>query len=252
MAMMTATHAALLLVAGLVAGIVGTAGGITSLVSYPALLAVGVPALAANVANVVALVACWPGSALASRPELSGRAPWLGRWAWVAAAGGAGGALLLLSTSTSAFDRAVPFLVASGSLALLLQPKLAALRKDGAYPHKAYLFGGLLAVSVYNGYFGAGAGVMILALCLHAVDRHLAIANALKNMLVGAASVVSALIFVIAGLVEWAAVIPLGIGLFAGSTLGPRVARRLSADVLRWLVASLGLALAVRLWISPG
>jgi hypothetical protein len=160
--------------------------------------------------------------------------------------------LLLLSTSTAAFDRVVPFLVASGSLALLLQPKLAALRKDDAYPDKVYLFGGLLAVSVYNGYFGAGAGVMILALCLHTVDRNLARANALKNMFVGAASVVSALIFVIAGPVDWAAIVPLGIGLFAGSTLGPRVARRLSADVLRWIVVCLGLAWAVRLWISPG
>ena len=250
--MMVVTHVVLLLAAGLIAGIIGTAGGITSLVSYPALLLVGVPALAAGVANNVALVACWPGSALASRPELTGRAPWLGRWTWVAAAGGAAGALLLLSTSTAAFDRVVPFLVASGSLALLLQPRLAALRKDGTYPDKAYLFAGLLAVSVYNGYFGAGAGVMILALCLHTVDRHLARANALKNMFVGAASVVSALIFVVAGPVDWAAVVPLGIGLFAGSTLGPRVARRLSANVLCWLVACLGLALAVRLWISPG
>jgi uncharacterized membrane protein YfcA len=246
---MAATHAALLLIGGLVAGVIGTAGGITSLVSYPVLLAVGIPPLAANVANGVALVACWPGSALASRPELRGRAAWLERWAPVTAVGGAGGALLLLSTPTAAFDRVVPFLVALGSLALLLQPKLAALRKDGAYPHPAYLFAGLLAVSVYNGYFGAGAGVMLLALCLHTVDRHLPTANALKNMLVGAACVVSALIFIIAGPVKWAAVIPLGVGMFAGSTLGPRVARRLPANVLRWLVAVLGLALAVKLWI---
>jgi hypothetical protein len=160
--------------------------------------------------------------------------------------------LLLLSTPTAAFDRVVPFLVAVGSLALLLQPKLAALRKDGAYPNKAYLLGGLLVVSVYNGYFGAGAGVMLLALCLHTVDRHLARANALKNTFVGAASVVSALIFSIAGPVDWAAVIPLGIGMFVGSTLGPRVARQLPARVLRWLVAALGLALAIKLWIAPG
>lgn len=246
-------HAALLLTAGLIAGVVGTAGGITSLVSYPALLAVGLPALAANVANVVALTACWPGSALASQVELAGRASWLGRWAWVAAAGGAGGALLLLSTSAAAFDRIVPFLVALGSIALLLQPKLAALREeDASYPGRVYLFGGLLVVSAYNGYFGAAAGVMILALCLHTVDRRLATANALKNMFVGAASVVSASIFIIAGPVQWAAVIPLGIGMFAGSTLGPRVARRLPPNVLRWLVSALGLALAVKLWIAPG
>src|SRR5580658_424647 len=92
-----------LLAAGIAAGMVGTAGGITSLISYPALLAAGVPALPANVANIVALVACWPGSALASRPELQGKASWLRRWAWVSAAGGAIGAALLLSTSPGAF-----------------------------------------------------------------------------------------------------------------------------------------------------
>ena len=75
--MMTVTDVALILAAGVVAGVVGTAGGITSLVSYPALLLAGVPPLAANVVNIVALVACWPGSAAASRPELAGRGAWL-------------------------------------------------------------------------------------------------------------------------------------------------------------------------------
>jgi uncharacterized membrane protein YfcA len=70
-----ASVSALLFGAGALAGIVGTAGGITSLVSYPALLLVGVPALQANVVNIIALVACWPGSALTSRPELAGRGP---------------------------------------------------------------------------------------------------------------------------------------------------------------------------------
>ena len=69
-----------LVAAGVVAGLVGTAGGITSLVSYPALLLAGVAPLQANIANLVALVACWPGSAVASQPELRGRGPWLLRW----------------------------------------------------------------------------------------------------------------------------------------------------------------------------
>src|ERR1700756_2106057 len=75
--------------AGAVAGLVGTAGGITSLVSYPALLLAGVAPLQASIANLVALVACWPGSAVASRPELRGHGPWLLRWGILAAAGGA-------------------------------------------------------------------------------------------------------------------------------------------------------------------
>ena len=112
--------------AGAVAGLVGTAGGITSLVSYPALLLAGVAPLQANIANLVALVACWPGSAVTSQPELRGRGPWLLRWGIVAAVGGTAGSLLLLNTSAGVFGRVVPFLVAAGSLALLFQPWLAA------------------------------------------------------------------------------------------------------------------------------
>jgi len=167
--MISAPEAMLIAAAGMLSGIVGTAGGITSLISYPALLAVGVPALPANVANIVALVACWPGSALASRPELQGKAAWLRRWAWVSAAGGAIGAALLLSTSPGAFGRVVPFLVAAGSLALLLQPRLSALRKNPDHTNTPLLLGGLLSVSAYNGYFGAGSGVMTLSLLLHTV-----------------------------------------------------------------------------------
>ncbi|HSZ41509.1 MAG TPA: sulfite exporter TauE/SafE family protein [Trebonia sp.] len=240
----------LIAVAGVLAGIVGTAGGITTLVSYPALLAVGVPALAANVANSVALVACWPGSALASRPELRGRARWLGRWAWVTAVGGAAGAGLLLSTPSQAFGRIVPFLVAAGSLALLAQPWISA-RFQGRGGGGPALVAGLLAVSVYNGYFGAGAGVMTLGLLLITVDPRMARANALKNMLIGAASVMSALAFIALSPVDWRAVIPLSAGMLTGSMIGPRLARRVPAAVLRWLAALLGLGLAVNLWLTP-
>lgn len=249
--MISAPEATLIAVAGVLSGIVGTAGGITSLISYPALLAVGVPALPANVANIVALVACWPGSALASQPELQGQAPWLRRWAWVSAAGGAVGAVLLLSTPPGAFGRVVPFLVAAGSLALLLQPRLSALRRRDGHSNRLVLLGGLLSVSVYSGYFGAGSGVMTLSLLLHTVDQRIARANALKNMLIGATAVISAAIFILFGPVDWTAVVPLGIGMFAGSMIGPRLARHIPARVLRWLVALLGMGLAVKLWIAP-
>jgi hypothetical protein len=250
--MSPAVAALLLVAAGAVAGVAGTAGGITSLVSYPALLAAGVPPLPANVANIVAVVACWPGSALASRPELAGRGRWLRRWSWVAAAGGAAGAMLLLYTPPGAFGRVVPFLVAAGALALLAQRRLTARYGGQARHGTAILLAGLLVLSAYGGYFGAGSGVMTLALLLFTVDQHLATANALKNMVIGAGTVVSAFTLVVAGPVDWAAVAPLAAGLFAGSMIGPRLARRIPARVLRWLVALLGLALAAKLWLAPG
>ena len=238
-----------LLAAGTLAGIVGTAGGITSLISYPALLLAGVPAVPATIANTIAIVACWPGSALASRPELEGRGPWLRRWSLTAAAGGTAGAVLLLSTPPGVFARAVPFLITAGSVALLAQPCLRSV--DTARGGQWFLGTGVVILSVYNGYFGAGTGVLLLALTLATADTRLARANALKNMLVGAASIAAAVLFAVVSPVRWEAVVPLAAGLFAGSTIGPRVARRLPPAVLRWLVALLGLAFAARLWLAP-
>ena len=248
--MSAVTALPMLFAAGLLAGVVGTAGGITSLISYPALLWAGLPALSAAMANNIALVACWPGSAIASRPELSGRGPWLRGWSLAAAVGGAAGAILLLSTPAGTFGRIVPFLVMLGAAALLLQPRLKSLA--GSAGSQRILPCGVVAVSVYNAYFGAGSGVLLLALMLLTADPRLARANALKNMLLGPSSIASAALFVILSPVDWAAVGPLAAGLFAGATIGPRVARRMPSTVLRWVVACFGLALAGWLWASPG
>jgi uncharacterized protein len=242
----------LLAAAGALAGIVGTAGGITSLISYPALLWAGVPALQANVANIVALVACWPGSAVASRPELRGKGPWLLRWAAVSAAGGTAGSVLLLSTPAGAFSRVAPFLVAAGSLILLWPEGAAGPRESAPGGARLLLPCGVVALSAYNGYFGAGSGVMLLALMLLTTDSAMARANALKNMLLGAASIASAVIFAVLARVDWAAAAPLAAGMLAGSAIGPRIARRMPHRLLRWLVALTGLGLALRLWISGG
>jgi uncharacterized protein len=241
-----------LFAAGALAGLVGSAGGITSLVSYPALLAVGLPPLPASIANNIALVACWPGSALASGPELHGWTSWLRRWLPMTALGGTTGATLLLSTPTGMFERIVPFLVAAGSLALLLEPRLTAWRQSRRRHNSPFaLPAGLFVLSVYNGYFGAGSGVMILTLLLLLVDRRLPVANALKNMLIGAASIAAAVIFTFAGSVKWAAVVPLAIGMLIGSSLGPGVARRLPTRLLRLLIVLLGFTLAIELGIDP-
>jgi uncharacterized membrane protein YfcA len=234
------------------AGVVGTAGGITSLISYPALLAVGIPVLPANVTNIVSVVACWPGSAMASRPELRGKGSWLRRWVVVAGAGGAVGAGLLLSTPSGVFGDVVPFLLAFASLGLLAQPRLSVWLETHAVRGSQLLLPcGLFCMSVYNGYFGAGSGVMVLALLMLTVDQHIARANALKNVLVGAAAAVSAVLFAFFGSVDWTAAGPLALGLFVGSLVGPSVARRMPAGLLRWLVALTGLGLAVRLWVAP-
>ena len=104
---------------------------------------------------------------------------------------------------------------------------------------------------MYGGYFGAGSGVMTLALLLILLDAKLPQANAVKNMLIGAAAVASAAVFIISAPVLWAAVAPLAAGLFAGSTVGPVIARRLPTHIVRWAAATLGFILAIGLWVHP-
>jgi uncharacterized protein len=239
----------LLVPAGVVAGVVGSAGGITSLISYPALLAAGIPPLPANVANIVAAVAMGPGSALSSRPELAGSRSLLQRLLPAAVVGSVAGALLLLFTPPGVFARIVPFLVATGSLALLLQPALVSWRRSER-PSLLPLALLVLAVSAYSGYFGAGSGVMFLAVVLF-LDSRVPHANAVKNVLVAVTCSVAAALLIVTGPVPWTAVVPLAAGLLVGSAIGPVVVRRLPGAVVRWVAAGLGFALAIYLWMRP-
>ena len=248
---MTPAGTLLLLGAGTMAGIVGSAGGTASLISYPALLAAGIPPLPANVTNAVAFVAAWPGSALGSRPELRGQGPWLRRWAPLAAAGSAAGATLLLFTPAKVFDRVVPFLLAFAALALLFQPKVSAwLAGHSAGRSRLLLPSGLIAASAYDGYWGAGAGVMTLALLMITIGEHLARSNALKNMLLGVADVTCCVVFILCWPVNWAAAVPMAAGFLAGSMVGPSLTRHIPGRVLRVIVALAGLGLAIHLWAS--
>jgi uncharacterized membrane protein YfcA len=243
---------ALLFGAGTLAGLVGTAGGITSLISYPALLAVGLSPFHANMTNSVALVGNWPGSTLAARPELEGRARRLRQLMPFAAGGGIVGTALLLVTPSSIFDHAVPFFLAAASIALLCQPRIATWRRHHLAGASRYLFyAGLFGVCCYDGYFGAGSGVMLLALILIAVDEQLPRANAYKNFLLGVSDVISAIGFAIFGSVDWMAALSVGLGALVGGTYGPRITRRLPGDALRIIVALVGLGLAVKLFIAP-
>jgi len=246
---MTAARTFLLLGAGAVAGIVGSAGGTASLISYPALLAAGIPPLAANVTNAVAFTAAWPGSALGSRPELRGQGSSLRHRAPLAVAGSVAGATLLLVTPARTFDLAVPFLLTFAALTLLLQPQIAAwLAGHPASSSRLLLPAGLIAVSAYDGYWGAGAGVMTLALLMITVEPHLARSNALKNMLLGVADVTCCAVFILFWPIDWMAAAPMAAGFLGGSMIGPSITRHVPGQVLRITAALAGLGLAIHLW----
>lgn len=238
-----------LVVAGAVAAMIGSAGGITSLVSYPALLAVGIAPLPANVTNAVALVASSVGSTLSSGPELRGQRRRIARLAVPAVAGGLTGAVLLLVTPGDVFAVLVPFLIAAAAVLLLASPRISVRRRDR--PGGEVVAGvGIFAVAVYGGYFGAGAGVLTLALLLILVEHDLPRANAFKNIVLGVADLLTAVVFVAAGHVVWAAAVPLAVGAAVGGALGPAVVRRVPAGIVRVVVGLSGLGLAVWLLVD--
>ncbi len=117
--------------------------------------------------------------------------------------------------------------------------------------HPTLLVGALFVVGVYVGYFGAGSGVMVLALLAVALDETLATANALKNVVLGAADVVAAVAFLLFGPVRVAPALALGLGLLGGSYLGPSIARRAPEAPLRYAAAAAGAGLALWLFVRP-
>jgi uncharacterized membrane protein YfcA len=266
---------ALLAGAGVLAGICGTVAGLASLASYPALLSVGLSPISANVTNTVALVGNVMGSVFGARPELKGQLERIRRFGLLTLVGGALGAALLLATPSEGFAKIVPFLVGFSALLVLARPRLqravearraravaaqttaadggadghgapAAQPVDAADAHwsaQATIFG----LGLYGGYFGAGAGVMMIALLSLVTADILVRVNALKNILLGLANGAAAIGFIVFGPVVWSAAIPLGLGCICGGFVGPKIARAMPATLLRVLIAVAGLYLAVEL-----
>ncbi len=242
-----------LVLAGIGAGLTGSIAGLASLVSYPALLAIGIPPVTANVTNTVALVLNAVGSVSASRPELRGQGRRLRPLLVAAVVGGATGATLLLLTPTAAFERIVPWLIAGASAAILVQRPPRELAAEGAqHPVRdsRWLPLGTFAVTIYGGYFGAAAGVLLLAMYLLTTGEGLPRGNALKNVVLGTANAVAAVGFVVFADVAWSAALPLALGFFVGGRTGPSVVRRAPQGILRTVIAVAGIGLAVHLGID--
>jgi uncharacterized membrane protein YfcA len=244
---MTLADALVLLATGVVAGLASTVFSLASLVSYPVLLALGLPPLTANVTNTVSLVLTGAGSAIGSGPELTGQGPRVRRFGLVTALGGAAGAAILLLSPARDFELVVPFLVGGAAVLLLIQPRVKSLsaRPDGE--RSVPLTIALFLAAVYVGYFGAGGGVLLLAVLGMMVDEALARLNALKNAVSGLANFVATLGFVLFAPVRWLFVLPLAAGFLIGGWTGPKLVRRMPPEGLRVVVALAGVGLAIKL-----
>ncbi len=238
-----------LLLAGFGGGLTGSVAGLASLVSYPALLGVGLSPISANVSNTVALLFSSVGSVWGSRPELAGQKALARGLAGAAGVGGVLGAALLLVTPGRIFEHVVPVLIGLGSLAILI-PRRRHVGPSGHRKPRWELTAAVFAVSLYGGYFGAAGGVIMLAVLLFSTGEPLPRSNAMKNLLLGLANGVAAVGFALFGPVRWAAVLPLAVGFLAGGRLGPAIVRRVPATPIRVLICVAGLGLALQLGLS--
>jgi hypothetical protein len=268
-------------VAGVIAGMINTVVGSGTLVTFPVLLAVGLPPITANVSNGLGLV---PGSlfgAIGYRKELARQAPRVRRLGIASVIGGVIGAVLLLVLPPGAFSAIVPVLIAIALVLVVIQPwlsrKLQARRAANGKPNGEQgraadeaqeqgeegeraahvqqgevgvtwlLWLSVLATGIYGGYFGAAQGVLLLGIMGVLLTEPLQRLNAVKNVLAMLANLASGIVFVFVAHVSWPAVVLIAVGSAIGGILGAKVGRKLSPVVLRGLIVVIGLAAMAKL-----
>jgi len=246
---MSLLEALAVVLAGLGAGAINTVVGSGSLVTFPTLLAIGLPPVVANVSNTVGLVPGSVSGAWGYRRELAGQVPRLLRLGAATFSGAVVGAVLLLVLPEAAFAAIVPVLILVACVLVVVQPWLV--RWLGERPrgdHGGPLLWLLIFVTgAYGGYFGAGQGVLLIGVLGLGLNETLQRVNAAKNVLAGVANLAAGVIFAFVADVNWAAAGLVAIGAAAGGIVGAGVARRLPPIVLRAVVVVIGLVAVVTL-----
>lgn len=286
------TSLLLILLAGIGAGFVGYAVGASSLVSYPALLAFGIPPVLANASNTVGVVGTGIGGVMGARKELKGQAVRSITYVVIGAFGGVAGAFLLLKLDPSVFEFAAPVLILLSSLIIAINPRGRMQAKQAAAdaiaqlkhieateatdatdaakrattptaPHRPpeqlvqpmsqdswWVWLGVVAVAIYSGYFGAGAGTLALAMLDAAKIGPFHKINALKTLIGTGANISASVVFIIQGAVDWPAAIMLCIGCFIGGYIAPPITRKIPANIMRAAAVIAGIILTIDLGLK--
>jgi uncharacterized membrane protein YfcA len=236
--------------AGLAAGTINTVVGSGTLITFPTLLAFGVPPVTANVSNTIGLVPGSVSGVVGYRRELAGQRPRVLRIGLASLLGGVIGAVLLLVLPADAFSAIVPALVGLGILLVVFQPRITAwveARHEGVgAPARDPVVGAwwvwpaVLGAGVYGGYFGAAQGVLLMGIMGVGIAESLQRLNALKNVLAAVVNAIAGLLFAIVADVDWKIVALIGVGSMIGGQLGATVGRRLPGPVLRWTIVVVG------------
>ena len=252
----------LIALAAVGAGAVNALAGGGTLITFPTLTAMGVPAIAANITNTVALSPGYLGATMAQKSEILSQRHRLWFLLPAAALGGLAGGFLLLRTSERLFRELVPYLFLAASLLLAVQEPLkrwltsrrATSKKPADSPlatrhsplsGEAWAAVPVFFAAIYGGYFGAGLSVIILAVLALTLDDSLTRLNALKQAVAFATNITAALFFVFSGQVIWSVAAVMAIGALVGGTLGGRLAGRIKPVTLRWIVVTIGIVVSI-------
>jgi uncharacterized protein len=254
---MEPTDVALLIVAGIAAGIVNGFAGGGSLITFPALIATGLSPVSANVTNSLSVVPGYAASVYGTRKDLAELIGDRRGAVWelipVVIAGAGTGCALLLLAPARAFDFVVPFLVLGAAAILAFQNRLRAMvgHPQDLSPGRRRIALHAMAggVSVYGGYFGAAMGVMMVAGLGLVIASTMARISALKNVISTTVGLTTVVVFAVFGPVDWLAVAIVAPSTIAGGYSGARLARRLRSDVLRWIIVCFAVVVGVVLLV---
>ena len=237
--------------AAIAGGAVNAIAGGGTLITFPMLTAVGVPAVAANVTNTVALCPGYLGGTFAQLNDLRGQQRRIWLLLPMGVLGGIAGGILLLNTGEQLFRALVPYLILLAAALLAMQDLLCkwivrrANRAGSATAYRAWSGLALTSTAVYGGYFGAGMSVIVLAVLGLVLDDTLTRLNALKQAIAFSVNIAAAVFFLFSGQVVWSAMIVMSVGALLGGALGGRLAGSIRPVVLRWIVVTIGIVVAL-------
>jgi uncharacterized membrane protein YfcA len=248
------TEAVLVALAGVAAGTINTVVGSGTLITFPTLLAFGVPPVTANVSNTVGLVPGSMSGVFGYRRELAGQGGRVLRLGSASLLGGIVGALLLLWLPSSAFDAIVPALIALGVVLVVLGPRIqrsvaARAESRGGIPDHGvwWVWPAVATAGVYGGYFGAAQGVLLMAILGIGVVDHVQRHTATKNVLALLVNAVAAIVFILVADIDWTVAGLIALGSVVGGQIGAGVGRRLPPVLLRTVIAVVGVVALVAL-----
>ncbi len=237
------------LIGGIGGGFVNSVAGGGTLVTFPVLTAIGIPPLDANITNAVALSPGYAGGVYAQRDDFAGRRAMAKALAITAILGGVTGAALLLASGEEIFRYLVPWLILFATLLLAFQTPLrrlvAGARGDHGEARLPVILVPIFAATVYGGYFGAGLGIVTIAILNLLLTDTLNRLNALKLLMSLCANGAAAIFFAFSGHVYWAAGVLMGVGAWAGGWIGGKTVRHIPERPFRFGIIALGLAMTV-------